>query len=131
MLAGARVLDENLVAADPLLKPGGEFFGKPAEYGMAKMLFFECATCNKPYYGGKKVCGAGPAELPAGEGAGNGHAAAAAPGAAAAAGAVVAGGPRGAGGAAFDAQHLMCGDCCAKAHGDQCPVHGTEYVEYK
>lgn len=37
---------------------GGLFDGRPADFALTKLLFFECDTCSRPYYGGQRQCGA-------------------------------------------------------------------------
>lgn len=37
---------------------GGLFDGRPADFALTKLLFFECHTCSRPYYGGQRQCGA-------------------------------------------------------------------------
>ncbi|KAL0046570.1 hypothetical protein WJX82_004073 [Trebouxia sp. C0006] len=42
---------------DPALKPGGSFDGRPADFALTKLLFYECHKCSRPYYGGQRQCG--------------------------------------------------------------------------
>ncbi|KAK9841662.1 hypothetical protein WJX74_009722 [Apatococcus lobatus] len=42
------------------LQPGAKFDGRPMDYALSKFLFFECSKCFKPYFGGRRECGAGP-----------------------------------------------------------------------
>ncbi|KXZ44551.1 hypothetical protein GPECTOR_65g169 [Gonium pectorale] len=105
--------------ADPALQPGGRYEGRPADFGLERLLFYKCSRCSKPYYGGQRACGvagAGAAQQPAAAGGGG----AGADPAAAAGGA-----------AAGQAQDLVCGECCALATGNNCPRHGTTYIEWK
>lgn len=39
---------------------GAEYDGRPVDYALSKFLFFECSNCQKPYFGGRRECGAGP-----------------------------------------------------------------------
>lgn len=50
---------------DPALKEGGEFHGRNEDFAIHKMAFYKCDRCNRPFYGGLKVCdpGAGNAEV--------------------------------------------------------------------
>ena len=40
------------------LQAGGLFDGRPADFALTKLLFFECHKCSRPYYGGQRRCGA-------------------------------------------------------------------------
>lgn len=62
--------------------------------------------CSKPYYGGQRACGAGEAAN-GNNGNANGN------------------------GAANDPNDLQCGECSARAAGQNCPKHGTAYIEWK
>ncbi|KAG2484757.1 hypothetical protein HYH03_016411 [Edaphochlamys debaryana] len=114
--------------ADPDLGPGGRFEGRVADWGLEKLLFYKCAKCAKPYFGGLRSCGAAAgAEQPPqqqqqqpgrGGGGGGGAGGGGAGGGAAA-------------GAAGQAQDLVCGECCARSTGTNCPRHGTQYIEWK
>ncbi|DBA68762.1 TPA: hypothetical protein ACH3X2_013379 [Trebouxia sp. C0005] len=42
---------------DAALKPGGSFDGRPADFALTKLLFYECHKCSRPYYGGQRQCG--------------------------------------------------------------------------
>ncbi|KAK9841113.1 hypothetical protein WJX74_000206 [Apatococcus lobatus] len=58
--ARARLRMEGLLHSEPALQPGAEFDGRPVDYALSKFLFFECSKCFKPYFGGRRECGAGP-----------------------------------------------------------------------
>jgi len=36
---------------------GGSFDGRPADFALTKLLFYECHKCSRPYYGGQRQCG--------------------------------------------------------------------------
>lgn len=38
------------------LQPGGKFDGRPADYALQLYMYFQCAKCKKPYFGGEKNC---------------------------------------------------------------------------
>lgn len=40
-----------------LLHAGGSFDGRPADFALAKLLFYECHKCSRPYFGGQRQCG--------------------------------------------------------------------------
>ena len=52
------------LAADPALSPGGPFDGRPGDFALSKLNFYQCsrAGCQRVYYGGKKECRAQAAE---------------------------------------------------------------------
>jgi len=41
-----------------LMHTGGAFDGRPADFALTKLLFYECHKCSRPYYGGQRQCGA-------------------------------------------------------------------------
>ncbi|KAF6264521.1 hypothetical protein COO60DRAFT_1457625 [Scenedesmus sp. NREL 46B-D3] len=100
-LAKQRLKLEGAAKQDEQLQPGGKFDGRPVDWALSKYVFFECSKCRLPYYGGARQCGA------------------AAPAAA------------GNAPAAYDATELVCGGCSAQAAGNNCPMHGTEFVAWK
>ncbi|KAL3146116.1 hypothetical protein ABBQ38_015464 [Trebouxia sp. C0009 RCD-2024] len=86
----------------PELKPGGLFDGRPADFALTKLLFFECHTCSRPYYGGQRQCGADGAPNEGGHAANVG-----------------------------DRKELICGACSAHEAGSKCQQHGVEFIEWK
>ncbi|KAG2454545.1 hypothetical protein HYH02_000390 [Chlamydomonas schloesseri] len=107
-------LDAEL-KADPALRPGGKYDGRPADFALERLLFYKCSKCAKPYFGGARACGTqahaeDEQQQQQADGAG-------------------AGGGAGRGG--HRADELVCGDCCAQAAGTNCPKHGTAYIEWK
>eukprot|EP00198_Chlamydomonas_reinhardtii_P010637 XP_001699974.1 predicted protein [Chlamydomonas reinhardtii] len=50
-------LDAQL-KADPALRPGGKYDGRPADFALERLLFYKCSKCAKPYFGGARACGA-------------------------------------------------------------------------
>ena len=46
------------LAADPALSPGGPFDGRPGDFALSKLNFYQCsrAACQRVYYGGRKEC---------------------------------------------------------------------------
>ncbi|KAG2436360.1 hypothetical protein HXX76_006667 [Chlamydomonas incerta] len=110
-VAGAarqRLRLDGALKADPALRPGGKYDGRPADFALERLLFYKCSKCAKPYFGGARACGAQAdgedADGDAGGGAGRGG---------------------------HRADELVCGDCCAQAAGANCPKHGTAYIEWK
>ncbi|KAL3155665.1 hypothetical protein ABBQ32_012694 [Trebouxia sp. C0010 RCD-2024] len=86
----------------PELKPGGLFDGRPADFALTKLLFFECDTCSRPYYGGQRQCGADGAPNDGGHAANVG-----------------------------DRKELICGACSAHEAGSKCQQHGVDFIEWK
>ena len=41
---------------DPRLKEGGDYFGKPLEFGLFKISYHMCFKCKKPYFAGLRDC---------------------------------------------------------------------------
>ncbi|GLI67902.1 hypothetical protein VaNZ11_012227 [Volvox africanus] len=110
--ARSRIKMDPMLRADPELQPGGRYDGRPADFGMERLMFYKCSKCVKVYYGGQRTCGAAVQEerQPARQ---NDAAA-----------------PVEESGAGND-QLLLCGECCALAAGTDCPRHGTSYIEWK
>ncbi|GIL90953.1 hypothetical protein Vretimale_17097 [Volvox reticuliferus] len=110
--ARARIKMDPMLRADPELKPGGRYDGRPADFGLEQLMFYKCSKCVKVYYGGQRACGAAAQEekQPAKEN-----------------GATATVDENGAG----NDQLLLCGECCALAAGTNCPHHGTSYIEWK
>ena len=52
------------LAADPALSPGGPFDGRPGDFALSKLNFYQCSRvgCQRVYYGGRKECRAQAAE---------------------------------------------------------------------
>ncbi|GLC37550.1 hypothetical protein PLESTB_001759700 [Pleodorina starrii] len=107
----ARLKMDPELRADPELRPGGRYDGRPADYGLEKLTFYKCSKCTSVYYGGLKACGAAMPNGAAPQQQQQQQQQAA----------VAAGGD----------QELVCGGCCARAAGTNCPRHGTNYIEWK
>jgi hypothetical protein len=41
-----RRLKAELMMEDPELQPGGEFYGRDADYGVLKFAFYKCFRCR-------------------------------------------------------------------------------------
>jgi E3 ubiquitin-protein ligase MYCBP2 len=106
-----RMEKDAIVAA-----PDGRYYGDLAGYALDVFAYFMCFKCKEPYFGGKRACGAA--------GGGEEHAGGAPPADAAG------GAPPGAG-AAFEAEHLVCGSCAGGAAASICAKHGKDYIDYK
>ena len=47
---------EGLDKDGPVTRRGNFYYNKLMEYAEAKVCFYECSTCSKPYYGGLIDC---------------------------------------------------------------------------
>lgn len=106
--------EKDLKAADAL-QPDGAYDGRPVEFALSKMMFYNCARCKQVYYGGLRQCGGGAAQ-------------------AGADGAIAPPPPMGADGRpAWKADELVCGGCSAELSGvaASCPRHGGTAIEWR
>eukprot|EP00891_Asterochloris_glomerata_P008572 jgi/Astpho2/8572/fgenesh1_pg.00126_%23_3_t len=90
--------------ADPALSPGGPFDGRPGDFALSKLNFYQCSRvgCQRVYYGGRKECRAQAAEEDAAGQAGGGA-----------------------------GEELLCGSCAGGQGAAACSKHGSEFIEYK
>jgi hypothetical protein len=59
------VRDEHLaLEADHVNNPASEYYGKPELFAREKFVYYMCAGCNSPYFGGRAVCGEDQDEVP-------------------------------------------------------------------
>lgn len=47
---------EELMEDEKIKDPKSPYYKKPNEYALAIYAYFECYTCKKPYFGGRKNC---------------------------------------------------------------------------
>lgn len=48
--------DDGLIHCAEITEEKGDYYQNPIGYGMAKLAFYNCYVCNKPYYGGLVRC---------------------------------------------------------------------------
>lgn len=131
---------EKLHQCDAIVKPGGRFYGDPVAFAMERYAYYVCCKCNKAYYGGEARC-----DADARAAARSVAASASATVAAAAASSSLDENPldshadpgsqlnplQAEADDAFDPNELVCGACSDVSRAQLCPIHGTEYLEYK
>ena len=93
---------------------GGRFHGQPAEHALARLAFYACSECDRPFFGGAAQCGNGMDDAEdqnAGEG----------------------GGEDGKAGGRVDADNkLLCPTCMGPSVGVRsCPKHGADDMQMK
>jgi E3 ubiquitin-protein ligase MYCBP2 len=51
------VVAEDLAHDPHVIDPQSEYFGDPMKFAREKLVFYMCARCKSPYYGGRAACG--------------------------------------------------------------------------
>lgn len=106
--------DQHLKYAPEALK-GGRFHGKQAEHALARLAYYSCSECDRPFFGGAAQCGNA---LDDEEDQGNDD--------------VPQGGEEGGRGAVDRDNKLLCPTCMGPSVGlRSCPKHGPDDMQMK